>query len=851
MKKSLLALLPAALLLAVPSQASAQNVGPKYNYEKMQHEYLGRGLVAIHNGDGKVSVSWRYLYGEPVDQGFDLYRQVGKKKAVKLNSEPIKSSTFYVDEGVDVSKTNIYTVKVCGSDKVEAGAKYTLTPALAEKPYLSFKVKPVEGFEEGAYTPCDATVADLDGDGEYEFVIKMVTTEYDNGGGGLCTEGSLIDAYKMDGTFMWRIDLGLNIRQGAHYTMMELYDFDGDGKAELALKTAEGTTFGDGTKIGDVNGDGRMDYRITDRSNRAYGKILEGPEFLSIIEGATGKELARTNFIPRGSEFEFGDNTGNRVDRYLGGAGYFDGERPSILICRGYYAKTVVEAWDWRDGKLTRRWCFDTTADGGKYKKFEGQGNHNLRIGDVDGDGKDEVVYGAALIDHDGTGVYYGLGHGDAMYLADIDLDIPGLEVWQSHENAPQRANSELREAASGKTIWGIPGIEDVGRAAAEDIDPRFRGVELWTSGSDGVYTADGRFISEKVPGINFAIWWDGDLNREVLDGYYYGDTEFTPSGGQMPAALREQMQALRGGMGGPGGPGMGPGGPQGQPGQPGQPGGPQGAPGQGGPQGGMPQGAPQMGGAPGQGGPQAGAPQAREKRETPDALKSVMRITKWTGNGVEPIDLPDQINVAANNGSKSNPCISADLFGDWREELVCRTQDNTEVRIYMTDFPTDYRFYTLMSDNIYRMSVLGENICYNQPPLMGRYFGSDLGKFWNISYVRDPNSGITNNAKSARAMDGSKNGMDARLKGTIETVERDIEVYGAAEYQLDAKLDYDTVEWTLDGKPAGNGRYLTVKASQYGYDKPVKIGIRATYFGCVFEDEGSITFKTGEKPRR
>ncbi len=757
---------------------------PDYDYSRMQTETVNRGLLAIHNGNGRVSVSWRFLYGEPVDTGFDLYRRSGGGGDVKLNSAPLTKATFYVDEGVDTTVDNVYTVKVCGQ---QTGESYTLTPKLAEKPYLSFKLQPVEGFAEGAYNPNDASVADLDGDGEYEIIIKMVTSEYDNGHSGLCKEGTLIDAYKFDGTFLWRIDLGLNIRQGAHYTQMMLYDFDGDGKAELAVKTAEGTRFGDGSVIGDVNGDGITDYRITDPKDRAYGKILEGPEFLSIIEGATGRELARTDFIPRGEGkgATFGDSHGNRCDRYLGGAGYFDGVRPSILICRGYYAKTVVEAWNWRDGKLTRLWSFDTTADNGKYKDYEGQGNHNLRIGDIDGDGKDEVVYGACVIDHDGTGLYStGLGHGDAMYLTDIDIDRPGLEVWQSHEGAPLRANSELRDARTGQTIWGVPGVEDVGRAAAEDIDPRFRGLELWTSGTDGVYTADGRFISSYVPGTNFAIWWDGDLNREILDGYYYGDSEFTPSGGPSPAWVAEKLRKYR----------------------------------------------------------------EKPSSELPAELRRVMRITKWTGDGVVPIDIPDQSTAAANNGTKSNPCISADIFGDWREELVVCSTDNTEIRVYMTDIPTDYRFYPLMSDNVYRMGVLCENICYNQPPMTGIYFGSDLGKFWDVRYERQP--GFFNNGKSRLAADGKKNGMHERLKNTVENVQKDITVWGGeTEYRLDARLDYDTVEWTLNGSKAGSGRYLTVKASDWKKDEPVKVGIRATYFGCVFEDEGSITFTDKERP--
>src|SRR5574344_778742 len=793
--KKFMSLMSLLFILLGSGVMCSASPGPNYS-RTIQKEKLGRGLVAIHNGQGKVSVSWRYQESDPVDVAFDLYRKTGRKKEVKLNSEPLTKSTFFTDSGVDTAKVNVYRVALVGSKIPEAGAVFTMTPSMAAKRFLEIPVKPVPGYAEGYYAPNDAAVADLDGDGEYEIVVKLETRTYDNSQKGICPEGSLIDAYKLDGTFLWRVDLGINIRQGAHYTQMMLYDFDGDGKAELAVKTSEGTRFGDGKTIGDVNGDGRTDYRNQDKNSRTYGMVLEGPEFLSVIEGSTGKELARADFIPRGGTYDFGDDEGNRVDRFLGGAGYFDGQRPSILICRGYYAKTVLEAWDWRDGKLTRRWIFDSTADGGRYKAYEGQGAHNLRIGDVDGDGRDEVVYGACVIDDDGTGLYStGLGHGDAMYLTDIDIDHPGLEVWMSHENAPLRANSELRDAATGQTIWGIPGIEDVGRAAAEDIDPRFRGVELWSSGSGGVYTADGRFISEKVPGINFGIWWDGDLSREILDGYYYSDKEFTPSGGPMPAALRDQMMALRGG------------GPQGP----------------------------------------------SQKREVPDALKSVLRVTKWTGDGVVPINLPDQINVASNNGTKSNPCISADIFGDWREEIVARTQDNKEIRIYMTDIPTDYRFYTLMSDNIYRMGVLGENICYNQPPLMGRYFGSDIGKFWNISFVKDPSKNISNNAKSALASDGRKNGMNERLKGTEEKADKDIVVYksDSDKYMLDAKLDYDTIEWTLNGKPAGSGRTLTVRAADYGYDSPVQIGIEATYFGCLFKDHGTLTFSSAQGPQR
>lgn len=780
----------ALLCVACCKSETPAKKGPAYSKDLFK-EQLGRGLVAVHNGDGKVSLSWRYLESDPLDVAFDVYRTGDDGARVKLNQAPLSSSTFFVEENVDTSKNNTYLVLVNGKDTPEDGASYVLTPKRAAKPYLEIPIKQVEGYPEGYYSPNDGTVADLDGDGEYEIIVKLETHSYDNAHRGLCNEGCLLDAYKLDGTFMWRVNLGLNIRQGAHYTQLMAYDFDGDGKAELAVKTAEGTIFGDGKFIGDENGDGITDYRDTDPESRTYGKIMNGPEFLSVIDGLTGKELARTDFIPRGGEFEFGDNTGNRVDRFLGGAGYFDGKMPSILICRGYYVKTVLEAFDYRNGKLTKRWTFDTTANKDEYIDYEKQGNHNLRIGDVDGDGKDEVIYGACAIDDDGTGLYTtGYGHGDAMHMSDLIPSREGLEVWQSHETSPLGQGSEMRDAATGQLIWGYPSISDVGRAMSADIDPRFPGWEAWSSGTDGTYTADGRKITSVKPSVNFAIWWDGDLNRELLDGYMERNPNDMPP--MMDAGRPERgMQPQQG---------------QQRPPQMQQP--------------------PQGGAAPG-------------RMMMPEANR-YMRISKWNGEGVQYFTLPGESETAANNGTKSNPVLSADIFGDWREELVVRTSDNKSLRIYTTDIPTEYRFHTMMSDVIYRMSVLCENIAYNQPPEPGYYMGSDLGKFWSTRRVR--NGVAARNSKSA-------NDLNARVAGTEEMVVDSIVVgksYGS-EYVLDAHLDYDSYEWTLNGKKAGNSRTLVVKQSEYGYDTPVSVHIRTTYKGQVFEGSGSVTFSSEE----
>ncbi|MDR2913594.1 MAG: rhamnogalacturonan lyase [Tannerella sp.] len=739
------------LIVSCETQHSGKTQSVKIpNYSGVQKEQLGRGLVAVHNGEGIISISWRYLENDPLDIAFDLYRQEGNGLPVKLNNAPLTRSTFFREEEINTNNTQTYTVKIAGSEEFLPGGKYVLTPEKAKKPWISIPVAEVPGDSDFMFAPNDASVGDLDGDGEYELVVKREINGFDNSHKG-SAPGPLLEAYKLDGTFMWRVDLGPNIRPGAHYTQFMIYDFDGDGKAEIAVRTSEGTVFGDGMKIGDVNNDGITDYVDRDQESRTYGKILHGPEFLSVIDGMTGKESARTDFIERGKPFEFGDNTGNRVDRFLGGAGYFDGKCPSILICRGYYAKTVIEAWNFRGNRLSRLWRFDTSADGGRYRDYEGQGNHNLSIGDVDGDGKDEITYGAIMIDHDGTpGYHTGLGHGDAIHMTDINIDRPGLEVWTCHESQPTPAGSEMRDARTGALLWGIPALEDVGRAMTADIDPRFRGLEAWTLLSGGVYTADGLFITETLPSVNMAIWWDGDLNRELLDR----------------AGTRGEIQ--------------------------------------------------------------------------------YMAITKWNGDGVDTLHIPGQYEIMYNNGTKGNPCLHADILGDWREELVVRTKDNREIRIYVTGFPTDYRFHTLMNDEIYRWSVLTQNIAYNQPTQIGRYLGSDLGEFWPVRYHYN----VLPNPKITTTPEGRPNGLHARLQNAEKQIIKDI-IAKDSLYTLDARCDYDMIEWTINGKKVSGERYVTLDVADFGYDTPIPVQIRATMRGCVFEDNGSVTFATEQSPPR
>ncbi|WP_349953085.1 rhamnogalacturonan lyase, partial [Bacteroides finegoldii] len=425
-----------------------------------------------------VLVSWRWLPGDADDITFDVYRD-----GTKLNAEPISKSTNYKDLTAVIGTTYTYTVKNAVSG--ESLGTCTITPTSgAAGFYRSVKVK-----VRADYDINDGAIGDLDGDGEYEIVIKrqVIGQSRDVGQSnsevwtGVQRGSCILEAYKLDGSSngepMWTIDMGKNINQGAHTTQFLVYDFDGDGKAEVAFRSAEGTTFGDGTTIGDVNGDGKTDYR-----NQSTGRVLDGPEFLSLADGETGAEMARTEYIPRGTEDTWlsywGDTYGGRSERFLMGVAHLGSQdgRASIIICRGYYVNFQIWAmhYNTEDGKLRNRWKFNT-ANGYAITQWLGQGFHNLSCGDVDDDGKDEITYGSCAIDDNGKGLYTtGLGHGDALHLGKFDPNRSGLQVVACHEDQNKHGGKaiEYRDAATGQIISYISGNGDVGRCMVADIDP-------------------------------------------------------------------------------------------------------------------------------------------------------------------------------------------------------------------------------------------------------------------------------------------------------------------------------------------------------------------------------------------
>ncbi|MFI7635893.1 carbohydrate-binding protein [Nonomuraea sp. NPDC049400] len=483
-----------------------------------QMEDLNRGLISVRSGSGNL-VSWRLLGTESPDTAFNLYRG-----STKLNSSPLTGATNYLDNGAPSDAS--YTVRAVVNGVEQAASEPSLR--FTGGNYLDVPISR----PGSTYTAGDASVGDADGDGQYEIFLKWDPSDQkDNSQSGV-TSNVYIDAYRLNGQRLWRIDLGRNIRAGAHYTQFQVYDYDGDGRAELAVKTGDGTVSG----TGQVIGNGSALHRNAD------GYIITGPEYLTMFNGLTGAAMSTVNFDPaRGNINDWGDNYGNRGDRFLAGTAYLDGQRPSLIMGRGYYAKSAIAAWDFRDGRLVRRWKFDSSSAG---NQWTGRGAHSLSIADVDGNGTDEVIYGGMTINAGGTGRYTTsfYAHGDALHVGDFVPSRTGKEIWMIHEQS-SGASATLRDANNGSIIMqknNTCNCEGPARGVAADIHAGNAGGEFWGSGTGlgSLFNASGGNVGRNPSSYNFLAWWDGDPVRELLDGNHVdkygtgGDTRLLTASG-------------------------------------------------------------------------------------------------------------------------------------------------------------------------------------------------------------------------------------------------------------------------------------------------------------------------------
>lgn len=662
MLKKLTAFLTAAVMVtsvaSIPVLTSYADTNS--TTEKRVMEKLDRGTVAVKTNDG-VYLSWRLLGTESLtNQAFDIYRD-----SEKIYTTGERDATCYTDS--KGTADNKYTVVPKGEaiDKTEAVDVWTTNTTYKGRSVaykdIAFKV-PDGGKtpkdEEYTYTANDMSVGDLDGDGEYEYIVKWdPSNSKDNSVKGY-TGNVYLDAYELDGTLLWRIDLGVNIRAGAHYTQYMVYDFDGDGKSEVILKTAPGSKDGEGNYVSKAGknitkGDDKKDYRNS--SGLLMGKD-GGPEYLTVFNGETGAAMQTVDFDPPRSiltSSEWGDSYANRSERYLAAVAYLDGVHPSVVMTRGYYTYVYAAAYTWDGTDLKEQWLSTNTPteeNGGtgctvKYadgtsknntnKTLYAQGAHSVSVADVDNDGYDEIIFGSAVLDHDGTVLTYdGRGHGDAEHVSDFDNDGK-QEIFMAHE-AGKHNDKIIPYAVDIKRYNGDIMLQaaqgDIGRGIMDNVDDEYAlssgNLSLfWSVAADGIYNQAGEKVGN-IPNTNgsnmenFAVYWDGDLGRELLDG----------------------------------------------------------------------------------------------NKLVKYSIKSgTERIYYDSKNST----LPGSIN----NSTKSNACLTADLFGDWREEIVLRYGDG--VRIYFSTIPTDYRLTTLMHDSQYRCAIAWQNVGYNQPPHTSYYIGS------------------------------------------------------------------------------------------------------------------------------
>ncbi|MDE5556226.1 MAG: RICIN domain-containing protein [Ruminococcus sp.] len=670
-------------------------------------EYLNRGISAVNTGEGML-VNWRFLATDPDDAVFKLYRgnDLIYTSTDKDNSYT-KGATCFLDKSGNAK--SVYKVECYSGSKLLTSDTCSIE---ADAPYFDIKLSR----PSSNHTPNDMSVGDVDGDGEYELFLKWDPSDSKDNSQKGKTGKVYIDCYKLNGTRLWRIDLGVNIRAGAHYTQFFVADYDLDGKAEMCCKTSDGTIDGTGAVIGDAS----KDYRNGD------GLIITGNEYYTLFEGATGKALDTIDYEPsRGDTTKWGKSGDkfNRVDRFWGTTAYLDGVHPCVVTGRGYYGRMTATAYKVENKKLVKMWFFDTGTSSSS--AGYGDGNHNTMPADVDGDGKQEIITGSTCIDDNGKILWNtNQGHGDAMHVGDLDPENEGLEAWICHEDKPYGVS--LIDCDTGKIIFHNNAEGDTGRCCADNVWAGNPGAELWgnkeADGSTPVKNVKGETLSCNRPAINFLTYWDGDLEREILDGY----------------------------------------------------------------------------------------------------TDSPAKISKMNENG-KITQLMQTDGYYTCNATKGTPCLSADIFGDWREELIVRAADGNSIRIFTTTYDTDYRIQCLMHDPQYRSQVSAQNTAYNQPPHTSFFIGTgyDMPERSKCT-VNTPNGDIPTPTptKTAVVMDTSVKYMFKNAGSGLY-----MEVAGAS-----AEAGANVQQWGADGEAVQNTWKLQDAGDGYYYIRSY-VGDGKTYY--------------------
>ena len=661
------------------AKAETQKLFDARPHNLKQAEDLSRGLVAVPSGDG-ILVSWRYLGTDSASAHAEISRN-GEYIA------DVYDTTNYFDaNGKSGDKYSIIMFRGNTDVGFEEGECVAW-----DKEYLSI---PVVQYDKGDYIVDDASVGDLDGDGEYEYIVRRTPADYFNKLN-VAEDGTVIDtrdayplveAYELDGTHLWTLNIGKNEACEIDVNFL-VYDFDGDGKAEVVMRSYDGMTDGKGNVIGDAKAD--VTQSLQKQKDRQY--FAEGNEYLSVFDGQTGAEIARTDLLPKrdpltswSDKYSDTSRLTKRASHFLFGAAYLNGETPSIVMLRGAWDAVKLAAWDYKGGKLTNLWQYDS----GPHEDFDNMfnaGYHSLAIADVDFDGKDEILSGAGAIDDDGTFMYATyvdasmeegqdktkLRHGDAFDVAKMDPDFDGYYVWACHENKNLPANVDLHDARTGQVLYGYNKPKDTGRSRAADIDPTSKGWEVWGSTGTPLMSLTGDVLvsgkadsmqsdldSGKLKLLSGETLGDGwnTFKYKLPDGSYQTDAE---TGNVVSGTLPMNFKAFWDG-------------------------------------------------------------------DLLSELVDGVTISKynWNTNDVDILKIAD--GCGSNNGSKAVPCLVADIFGDWREEIIWRDEANTELRIYATPYETEYKIPTLMHDITYRECVAWQNNHYNQPTNTSFYMGAE-----------------------------------------------------------------------------------------------------------------------------